>query len=345
MSPTITKEAFYSADEDEQIASLAALAEKALEAYGLSGADITKLAYRENMTFAIDAGSKGKFALRIHQAGYRTDAQVQSELDFMEYLNGEGIATPELIRANNNYSFIKTQHARVPEPRQCDLFHWIDGAPIRNLFEPPNRSIEETAGHYLEAGQLAAAIYNAGETWKRPANFERLDWDAEGIFGKTGHLGDFRKIKNATDTQRGLLTDLAAKLNEDLSAFGQTPDRYGLTQADLLPENLMVCDDGLRVIDFDDAGNSWVMLEVATAFCDLTESEYFEPCFGAFVAGFRERRDLPDEHLAMLPTFIFARLLSYLAHTVSRDHLARSLEGQQILLQILEHTIPDYLNS
>ena len=107
----------------------------------------------------------------------------------------------------------------------------------------------------------------------------------------------------------------------------------------------MVCADGLRVIDFDDAGNSWIMFEIATAFCDLTESEYFHPCFSTFVNGFRELRELPDEHIAMLPTFVFARLLSYLGHTVSRNHLEIAQEGQQILLDSLERTAPDYLAS
>ena len=345
MTQHITKKQFYAAEENDQIAGLASLAKKSLDAYGLAGADITKLAYRENMTFAIDAGSKGKFALRVHQSGYRTDAQVQSELNFMEYLSGEGILTPELIRGNNNQSFIITEHANVPEPRQCDLFRWIDGAPLRQFFEPPSRSIEETARHYAQAGQLTAAIYNAGEKWSIPNNFSRLDWDAAGIFGEKAHLGDFRKIKNSTDRQRGLLNDLATKLDEELTAFGKASDRYGLCQGDLLPENLMVCADGLRVIDFDDAGNSWIMFEIATAFCDLTESEYFHPCFGTFVNGFRELRELPDEHLAMLPTFVFARLLSYLGHTVSRDHLEIAQEGQQILLHSLERTAPDYLAS
>ena len=345
MSQHISQKRFYSSAEEDQITGLASLAKNALEFYGLSGADISSLAYRENMTFAIDAGSQGKFALRVHQADYRTDAQVQSELDYMEYLNGEGIRTPELIRTSNDQSFIIANHPDVPEPRQCDLFHWIDGAPLRKLFETPTRSIAETAGYYAEAGKLVAAIYNAGEKWTPPENFERLEWDAEGILGEKGHLGDFRKIKNANDEQRGLLCRLAEKLSEDITAFGKTPDRYGLSQSDLLPENLMVCDDGLRIIDFDDSGYSWVMFDVATAFWDLTGSEYFEPCFGAFVEGFRELRELREEHLAMMPTFTLARMLSYLAHTVSRDHLAVAQEAQQMLLDGLTEAAPGYLAS
>lgn len=343
MNRHISKKQFYRSAEEDQIAGLVSLASNALQSYGLADAKISSLAYRENMTFAVDAGDRGKFALRVHQHGYRTDAQVQSELDYMEYLNSEGVRTPELVRTDNGQSFMIAEHPHVPEPRQCDLFQWIDGAPLRHLFEPPARSIEETARHYASAGRLTAAIYNASEKWKLPENFERLAWDENGILGKQAHLGDFRKIKKATDEQRGLLDDLAAKLGEDLAAFGKSADRYGLSQSDLLPENLMVCEDGLRIIDFDDAGYSWVMFDIATAFWDLTESEYFEPCFAAFVGGFRELRELPDEHLAMMPTFTLARLMSYLGHTVSRDHLAVAQEAQPLLLQALTEAAPGYL--
>lgn len=345
MTKRLTKDQFYGASEDVQISNLAQLAKKALIQYGMQDADISELAYRENMTFEIDAGRKGKFALRIHQAGYRTDAQVQSELDFMEYINSEGILTPNLVRTEAGESFITTEHASVPELRQCDLFKWIDGTPLRKSSEVPNMSVVGMSEAYSEVGRLTAGIYNASEKWTRPERFERLSWDVEGIIGDSAHLGDFRKVKSATDHQRGLLSDLADRLRNDLDSFGKTPDRFGLSQADLLPENLMVCSDGVRIIDFDDTGDNWIMFDVATAFCDLTNSEYFNPCLEGFVKGFRQLRPLPDEQLAMLPTFMMARLLSYLGHTASRDYLAQSKEMQAMLLAMLEDSIPSYLAS
>lgn len=345
MSGHITKEEFYGSYEKVQISNLAQLAKTALNEYSLQDAEISLLAYRENMTFAIDAGRRGRFALRIHQAGYRTDSQVQSELDYMEHLNKSGILTPDLVRTDSDSSFTLSSHPMVPEQRQCDLFHWIDGTPLRKLYEPPKQSVKDLASAYEIVGELAANIYNASESWDRPAGFDRLAWDSEGMFGSSAHLGDFRNVSSATDRQRGLLNDLAARLHVELDAFGQAPDRYGLSQADLLPENLMVCPDGIRIIDFDDAGESWIMLDVATAFCDLAETDYMQPCFESFVRGFRGLRPLPEEQLAMFSTFLMARLLSYLGHTASRDYLAQSMGSQQLLLEILEDTIPAYLHS
>eukprot|EP00439_Symbiodinium_sp_Y106_P087675 s1_g211.t1 len=308
----------------------------------MTDAELTPVAYRENMTFAVE-GTRGKFALRVHQAGYRTDSEVQSELDFMEHVTEAGIQTPRVIRAESGASFVYAEHPDADLPRQCDIFEWIDGKPFRKTGEPPKVSIEEAASVYAEVGGLLAKIYNATENWTRPNGFSRPEWDAEGIFGINAHLGDFRLIQNVTDAQRGLLNDIDAKLTEDLARFGKDADRYGLTQADLLPENIMICADGIRLIDFDDTGESWVLFEFATALMDLAGTDFFDPSLEALFEGFRKHRSLPDEHLAMLPAFMIARLLSYLAHTVSRDHLDAAEAGQQMILSMLEEQGPAYL--
>ena len=341
----MSRHPFYDLPENEQIAALGRLARKALASYDMADAELKPIAYRENMTFAVDAGDRGRFAMRVHQAGYRRDSQVQSELDFLEHVNAAGVRTPKLIRSNSGASLIHVSHEDVDTERQCNLFEWIDGKAFRKIAEPPGMSVEEACDVYREVGRQVAKIYNATENWTRPDGFDRPNWDEEGIYGATGQLGDFRQIRNVTDSQRKLLDNVAAKVTSDLAAFGKAPDRYGLTQGDLLPENIMVCDDGIRLIDFDDTGESWVLFEFATALIDLAGSEYFDPCLAALISGFRELRALPDDHLVMLPTFMMARILSYVAHTVSRSHLDQAEAGQQMMLAMLEEHGTAYLAS
>ncbi len=338
-------EAFYALPESEQVRRLQALATSALDHWSLGGAEVAPLAYRENMTFAVDAGGEGRFALRVHQAGYRTDAQVQSELDFMDYLRHEGVLTPQVVKTTGGASFVLSEAAAVPEVRQCDLFEWIDGAPLRRAGEPPVLSAAEAEEAYLQVGRLSASVFNASEKWQRPDGFARPRWDAEGIFGVHGHLGDFRQLPSASVDQLRHLEAIAMRVSDEIASFGKSPDRWGLSQADLLPENILVCEDGLRLIDFDDAGEGWALFDLVTSVWDLKllGSELYEVCLRAVIAGFRERRALPDEHLALLPTFYFARLLSYLAHTVSRSHLEASQAVQQVILATLEREGAGYV--
>jgi Ser/Thr protein kinase RdoA (MazF antagonist) len=334
---------FYAFPEAQQIRGLGALAREALGRWSLAEAELTPAAYRENMTFRVDAGARGRFALRIHQAGYRSDDEIRSELAFMSALRERGVATPEVVPARDGSAFVVAEHADVPEPRQCDLFEWIDGRPLRSTDDAVPTADDALVAAYSEVGRQAAAIANAAEAWERPPGFVRPVWDAEGIFGASAHLGDWRTLAGLTPEQRDLFGRLAERLSTDLDAFGRAPDRFGLCHGDFLPENLMVLDGGLRLIDFDDCGESWQLFDFATAVFDLLGEPPFDACLGALVAGYRESRPLPDDHLARLPAFLLARALSYLGWSASRSHLDKATRIAPRLVAALEAFAPAYL--
>jgi Ser/Thr protein kinase RdoA (MazF antagonist) len=280
--------------------------------------------------------------MRIHQAHYRTDAQIQSELDLMTFLDGQGIRTPTVVPALNGDTFTTVAAEGVGEPRQVDLFQWIEGRPLRMTGQPAGDPAALTEA-YEEVGRLAGRIYNATERWQRPPGFARPSWDAEGIYGVNGNIGDFRRLEGVPEPQRRLLLEVADKLTTLLDEFGQSRDRYGLSQGDLLPENIFVCDDGLRILDFDDAGESWCMFDIATAVFDLAITPAFEPCLEATVRGYREHRELPDEHVAMFPAFFLARLLSYLGWCAKKPHMPQSAVIKPLLLAAAEQQAPAFL--
>ncbi len=335
---------FYDAAPDEQVRRLAGLAEVALPQWGLEGAAVTQAAYRENMTFRVDAGDRGVFALRIHQGNYRTDAQIQSELDLMTYLDSEGVRTPSVVPTQSGSLFTTVSAEGVTEPRQCDVFKWIDGRPLRMTGQPIGEIAPLTEA-YTEVGRLAAQIYNATEKWQKPAGFDRPAWDADGMYGVNGNLGDFRRLEGATDAQMRLMLGVSDKLSEVLADFGQSPDRYGLSHGDFLAENIFVCEDGIRLLDFDDAGDSWYLFDIATALFDLLGTPAYDPCVAAIVSGYREQRDLPDEHLIMLPAFCLGRLLSYVGWCAKKPHMPLSAFIKPLLLATVEQHAPAFLAS
>ncbi len=72
-------------------------------------------------------------------------------------------------------------------------------------------------------------------------------------------------------------------------------DRYGLIHADLVPENLLVDGDRVRVIDFDDAGFGWHLFELATSLYFISGDEGYPTARAALIRGYRSERALPDE--------------------------------------------------
>lgn len=336
---------FYALPESEQVGGLEQLASAALSHWQLAGARLVPVAYRENMTFRVDAGPRGCFALRIHQAGYRSDEEIESELAFMRALRERGVLTPEVVPARNGSLFVVVARPAVPEARQCDLFEWIEGHPLRATGDATPLDSDELASAYAEAGRQAAAIALVAEQWERPPAFTRPRWDAEGIFGAEAHLGDWRGHASLDDARRRLFERLAERLRADLADFGYGPDRFGLCHGDFLAENLMVCGRRLRLIDFDDCGDSWYLLDFATALFDLLGEAPFDACLTAMLAGYREHRPLPEAHLARLPALFLARALSYLGWSATRSHLRKAHEIAPPLLAALDGFAPAYLSA
>jgi Ser/Thr protein kinase RdoA (MazF antagonist) len=104
-------------------------------------------------------------------------------------------------------------------------------------------------------------------------------------------------------------------------------DRYSLIHADLIPENLMLSGDTITLIDFDDSGFGWHLFELATTLFFLMGDDRFDEISKATLNGYRQHRELPDEHLEMLPVFFLVRGLTYLgwAHTRSEMEEAQSM--------------------
>ena len=349
MATRPTADRFYASEEAEQVRALADLAREATARWELRDPRITPVAYRENMTFRVDARDAHSphfphfFALRVHQAHYRTDEQIRSELAFMEALRERGVGTPQVVPAADGSPFVVVESDLVPEARQIDLFEWIESRPLRAAGEDTALEPGELAEVYEEVGRQAAAIANAAEDWPRPPGFTRPAWDAEGIFGKDALLGDWRLLASLTTAQRGLLERLVEKLDAELAAFGKAPDRYGLSHGDFLPENILLCSDGVRLIDFDDCGEGWLLFDFATALFDMLGQPALDPCLGAMVSGFRERRALPDEHLGLLPSFFLARIVSYLGWCATRTHLKKASQLAPRLVEAIEGFGPGYL--
>ena len=76
---------------------------------------------------------------------------------------------------------------------------------------------------------------------------------------------------------------------------------------------MVVGDQGLHVIDFDDAGFGWHHYELAVALHYHREDDRFGDIQAALVNGYRQARPLADSVVAMLPMFLLVRSLVHLA--------------------------------
>jgi Ser/Thr protein kinase RdoA (MazF antagonist) len=98
-----------------------------------------------------------------------------------------------------------------------------------------------------------------------------------------------------------------------LAAFGTGPDRFGLVHADLRLANLLVSDDAVHVIDFDDCGFGWFLYDLGSALSFIEDDPRAPALVDAWVEGYTRVRPLGRAEIAELPTFVMLRRLLLVA--------------------------------
>lgn len=326
----------------EQSARLHQLALNAIPHWAINCVRVEPIKVRENAVFAVHTADRGRVVLRVHRLGYHSDQSLRSELAWMRALTASGIEVPQVVPSRSGNTFEHIACEGVPGPRQVDVFEWIDGAQLgsveQGLADDP-QWVERT---YTIVGELAARMHNQSCAWQAPAVFQRHSWCDEGLAGDTPLWGRFWELETLQPEQRTLFEQLRARLKQDLARFGKTPDRFGLIHADLVPENILIDADRLRIIDFDDAGFGWHMFEIATSLYFIRRDRLYETARDALIAGYRRHRALPDEHLRLLPMFLAARGTTYLGWVHTRKGEATALELLPQLIALAEAAAADY---
>ncbi|NKC01244.1 MAG: phosphotransferase [Pseudomonadales bacterium] len=333
-------------DVENQVALFEKIARTALEQWDINGqtVDITLLKYRENGVFAIRTND-AKYALRIHRPGYHSVDALRSELQWMDALKQAGISVPIVLPTTAGTIFATVESDDLSQPHHVDLFEWIDGENMDVVVERIGGDTAAVTTLYRQVGRIAAQIHNQATAWTLPEQFTRHAWDAEGLTGNNPFWGRFWDLPLLTDDQRALLQKARAQVHRDLLAFGQSCDRYSLIHADFDQANLMVNGNTLQVIDFDDAGFGWHLFELATALYFLQNEPFYDVVKEALIAGYRENRELSDEHLSHLPLFMTARSFTYLGWIHTRPETETAQQMGPLLIEMACNASTDYLES
>lgn len=334
---------FYLLDNLEQVTRMKDLAARALVVWGLECSNISFIKYRENAVFKVDTGTGERYALRIHRANYHSDAALRSELEWMNALDQYGIEVPTVVPTPTGEFFTVVSVDGIPEPRQVDLFQWVDGEPMGSIEEGQFSDPERIYSTYHRIGKVAAKLHNQAVSWQLPEGFTRHAWDAEGLAGETPFWGPFWEFEMLDKEQRQLLLRARDIVYRDLLAYGKSPDNYSMIHADFVVENLMIDGDHIRLIDFDDAGFGWHLFELATALYFIINEDFYDSAQKALIQGYREHRRLSDEQLSHLPLFLLARGFTYLGWAHTRNETTAAREMGPMFIEMACRLADEYL--
>jgi len=298
-------------EHERQLAGLEALGWQALRHWEGEFTQLALIKFRENAVFCAHRADGVKRALRIHRAGYHSEAALNSELIWMQHLAAAGIAVPQIVPTRSGQALVEMSVAGVSEPRHVDMLAWIEGAAPGSAEHGLPLEVD-VAAVFFQAGQLAARIHLDSARWQVPAGFVRHAWDEDGLLGEQPFWGRFWELAALTPAQRDLMLHTRERARVDLRRYGRHAEHFGMLHADFVPENMLLHQGRLHLIDFDDCGFGWYLFELATALYFCLDDARFDAIQTALLAGYRALKPLGEEELALLPLFLALRGVTYL---------------------------------
>lgn len=298
---------------------------------------VSLLNISENTTFvANDPKSDKKIILRVHRPDYHTRQEIESELIWIDSLREQKIvrtAAPlGLVSGGRIAGF---QHEGVD--RLVVGFEFLPGhapAPENNLKKA-----------FYTLGSVTARLHEHIKGWATPVGFKRKVWDFDSMLGQWPLWGDWRDAMGLDDKGKHLLEQTATLLAQKLETYGSDASRFGLVHADLRLANLLMGEDGLSVIDFDDCGYSWFMYDFAAAISFMEEDKQIPDLKNSWVKGYRSVAYLPSKEEQAIPMFIMLRRMLLTAWLASHSETETARELGETYTQGTVRLAQTYLNT
>lgn len=303
--------------------ALLKVARRALHEWDFSVAQIEHTSTSENTVFRVDTDDGKTYALRIHRPGYHSLAELNAEQQWTAALHQAGIEVPAPYLTRDGRGYARVCLPGSTETRYVGIVEWVDGALLGRTMK---WGLDERTLvlRFEQLGRIAARIHNQAVNWQIPSGFQRHSFDADGLMGDAPFWGPFWELPQLTDAERKHILNARSSLYSILSDIGKEQETYSLIHADLHPHNLLVSDNKLYAIDFDDAGFGWHQYELAVALFHDQGKPHFDAIREALIAGYRSERDLDDATLELLPVFLLIRALALLGWIHGRPELGSS---------------------
>jgi Ser/Thr protein kinase RdoA (MazF antagonist) len=271
---------------------------------------------RENVVFRVET-SQGAHALRLHRQDYHTLETILSELMWINELDSQGFVVPKPA-ATNNGSLLVSISDNCNKAQYFSLLRWLPGEPFGVSAIPLHHKGSRRTTIMSEIGRSLARLHVLSDAWSPPRQFTRPTWDHDGLLGNTPFWGRFWDSGFLNEKQRTNMRELRHFCINFIKQYNaETPD-YGLIHADLARENILVDDDKVSFIDFDDSGFGYRIFDVATALIKNIYEPDYEELKQSLLAGYQSARPLQRQDLKALPFAMLLRSLTYIGWVDAR---------------------------
>ncbi|HCI80202.1 MAG TPA: hypothetical protein DHW02_10985 [Ktedonobacter sp.] len=323
---------FENVSYQQQLHHLQDLVEKVLPCYGLQGAKSFLLQYEDNAVYLITTCTGERFVLRISAAEGQSAVEQWSEMQWLQALRREThLLVPEPIPTHDGTFVMSATVTEILEPRQCVLLSWISG-------EPPEPGIQLEIVERI--GAFTAYLHLHSEHFVPPTGFVRPSWDWERLFGVSSVLNNEKVMVSLTHYQQEVLLAVSTKILQALNLIDKDASSWGLIHADLHRDNILLHNEKVGIIDFDDCGWGYYLFDVASVLDSfyrrvVTSHEGYPMLKEAYLTGYSRVRALPAHLDTSLRIFKVMRDMVNVNFILSSKNLNVQAWGYQRLEKIL----------
>ncbi len=276
--------------------------------FGLPAQEPRLISHRENAVYEV-ALARGRAALRLHRPGYRTEAEIRSELIWTEALADAGFPAPRPLRTQDGALM-----AQLPDGQTATMIAWMEGTPIGaggTALEGDRRDL------YRRVGMLLARLHAVSDGLDLPQGFIRPLWDADGLTGPDPLWGRAWAHPALSGAEAALILAARDRARALLTTHDGALDR-GLIHADALRENVFQTGAGLALIDFDDSGIGYRMYDLVSALTQSLDDADHDDLASALMEGYGGVRHLPQTVRDLFPLFAMLRAFSAVGWMIPR---------------------------
>ena len=287
---------FDRASPRAQASRLRPLALEALRQHGIESSRVRLLQHGENTTFRADG--ERRFVVRVHRFGYRTLAEIESELIFLLGLaEASEVVAPQPHFTPSGAGAIELDAPGLDGPRVVTVLGWADG---RHQFRPGLRT-------FREMGRLTAELHLFARAWTPPPRFLRPSYaiDAQMCAEPTVH--SLEQVPRIQADRRAALIRSRDEIVAEFTPFELAEGGAIPIHADLHFGNVVQQGTQLNPIDFDDLAVGHPVGDAAVS-VGLSVRERRE----AYFEGYRSVAAFPQPWVDALPAYSFGRRIRML---------------------------------
>ncbi|GLB60423.1 phosphotransferase enzyme family protein [Cytobacillus sp. NCCP-133] len=320
-------------EKNVEILMTAEILNRFFHCYSLEQNQYKKLGDFENYVYEVYRNSES-FILRLTHSSHRTEAELLAEVDWVNYLNSQGISVPKVFYSDHG-KFVELAPAEDGSLFYASLFSKVPGTPVKVTAPGFNERL------FKALGRANAQMHSAAKAYE-PKNgiVHRMQWEDE----------DLLEVEKYVPKSETLVIENTQKLLLQLKSLPRNKENFGLIHTGVHSGNFFYDSKEILIFNFDDCCYHWFASDIAIPlyysllyrFKDHNNKEsnaYGKRFLTSFTEGYQEENSLPKDWAIQLPYFL--RLRDVTLYSVPHKKIAPEDrdENLNLMLQQLKNRI------